>query len=220
MIFRAPNDSPAHLALRRCAPSTLQEPLRHFLWEINAHCDLIALYMVCQNIQSALAGAMQDWDAHLSEWQLDDWNPILEWIDANSPQVKKILGYYVSNIWQNGTLLPFRDPEWPQPAIDYLEFLHSLEIEYSDIWLGSYHELKRSRWRRRWIEVFEEKLHHRFEIHNVKSRFKRDKTDSKQSASTSKMLLIEPIVGREKPGKSTAFRFMMVMAAIYFGYEE
>ena len=141
-------------------------------------------------------------------------------VDANSPQVKKILGYYVSNIWQNGTLLPFRDPEWPQPAIDYLEFLHSLEIEYSDIWLGSYHELKRSRWRRRWIEVFEEKLHHRFEIHNVKSRFKRDKTDSKQSASTSKMLLIEPIVGREKPGKSTAFRFMMVMAAIYFGYEE
>jgi hypothetical protein len=97
VIFRAPNDSPAHLALRRCAPSTLQEPLRHFLWEINAHCDLIALYMVCQNIQSALAGAMQDWDAHLSEWQLDDWNPILEWInkDENRGNISRQVGNQV-----------------------------------------------------------------------------------------------------------------------------
>lgn len=138
-------------------------------------------------------------------------------VDADSEQVRKILGYYVSNIWQNGTLLPFRDPEWPQPAIDYVEFLHSLDIEDSDIWLGSYPESKRPRWRRRWIEVLEEKLHHRFAIKKLKCRFK---TDLKQSASTSKMLLIEPLVGGERRAKSTAFRFLMVMAAIYFGYEE
>lgn len=92
MIFRAPNDSPAHLALRSCAPPILQEPLRRFLWEINAHCDLVAFYMVCQNIQAALTCAMDEWNANLADWQLEDWDSVFNWINQNWQNISRQVG--------------------------------------------------------------------------------------------------------------------------------
>lgn len=164
---------------------------------------------------------------HLIPPRPDDVSDVQHLIDklkdvakADPKRLKRILGYYLNNTWQTGTLLPFRDPDSPQDAVDYVRFLLALDIEYDDIWLGSYHELKRSRWRRLWIEGLEKELHHRFLVHNLKWHFKQSDGESKQSQSTSKMLMIEPLVGKETKRNSSAFRFLMVMAAIYFGYQE
>ncbi len=84
----APNQSQAHLALRQCASSAALEPaLRRFLWEINAHWQLVALPIVADNVREMLELAQENWDLDLVDWGLESWPKVLDWIAENKSEL-------------------------------------------------------------------------------------------------------------------------------------
>ena len=89
MKFRSPNESPAHIRLRGLASLVgIEDPLRVFLYEINAHQDLRALILVCQNIREILEFAKSTWPDDPNVAKLDSWDAPLDWIKleaANLP---------------------------------------------------------------------------------------------------------------------------------------
>lgn len=89
----SPNQSDAHLALREYALSVGMEPaLRRFLWEINAHWDLVALPLLCENLQEILKLAQEEWEFDFSEWGIESWPDLLDWIVENKSDLSAEVG--------------------------------------------------------------------------------------------------------------------------------
>ena len=77
----APNQSNPHRTLRHFASSARMEPaLRRFLWEINAHWELVSLPLICRNIKEVLAAVQERWDLDLAEWGMTSWPDVIDWI--------------------------------------------------------------------------------------------------------------------------------------------
>jgi hypothetical protein len=90
---RAPSQSPAHIKLRQLAPPRLPSiVLRKFLWEINAHWKLVALPLVCHNLQQALSVAEQTWGMRLGDWGIESWPDVLGWIGENKANLVAEIG--------------------------------------------------------------------------------------------------------------------------------
>ncbi len=89
----APNQSNPHLTLRRFASSAHMEPaLRRFLWEINAHWELVSLPLICRNLKEMLPMVQESWGLDSDERGLASWPDIIDWIIENEIELTKELG--------------------------------------------------------------------------------------------------------------------------------
>jgi integrase len=127
-----------------------------------------------------------------------------------------VLGYYVNNLWLSWNMLPFRNPEAPDDAIRYKKFLNDLGIPDVQIRFVDFNPLKRSRFRSQWKKALNLTWRRRDQMATLKPPFRR-------SSASDRWCAIEPDFGRNPPEElsrgSDGFRFLMVMAAIRFGYE-
>jgi hypothetical protein len=89
----APNQSKSHRTLRRFASSARMEPaVRRFLWEINAHWELVSLPLICRNIKEVLAAAQEKWDLDLVEWGMTSWPDVIDWIIKKELEIARAKG--------------------------------------------------------------------------------------------------------------------------------
>jgi hypothetical protein len=105
VIPKAPNQSEEHIALRQCAPDpSIETALRRFLWQINAHWELISLPMVCNNVQEILDVFENAWDLDLELYGLDDWPEVLAWLQRDQLQLAEhIGGHFAAKFSGQGT---------------------------------------------------------------------------------------------------------------------
>ena len=82
--------SPAHVALRVALANAGQnvDTLREILAVINADCDLIAFAPTCENLVEMIRVIDSIWHVNPSDWGLDTWVPVLDWVVANRQQLK------------------------------------------------------------------------------------------------------------------------------------
>jgi hypothetical protein len=76
--------------------------LRRFFWLTNAHCDLIALPLVCRNTQKILATAEEEWDVSLDEWLIDDWGALQFVVEEKGRLQEAIGGKFDSGFDERG----------------------------------------------------------------------------------------------------------------------
>jgi hypothetical protein len=89
----APDQSAPHLTLRRFASSAGMEPaLRRFLWEINAHWELLSLPLICRNLKEMLTAVQETWDLDLDEWEMASWPEVIDWIIEDDLELRKEVG--------------------------------------------------------------------------------------------------------------------------------
>ena len=126
-----------------------------------------------------------------------------------------VLGYYVNNLWSTGNMLPFRDPDTPGDAICYKAFLSDLGIPDTQMRFGFFSSRKRCKFRAKWKQALNLTWRHRKRIEACKPPFRANSASDRWCA-------VEPDFRGNGPGKlsggSNGFRFLMVMAAIRFGY--
>ena len=131
-------------------------------------------------------------------------------------KIRTVLGYYVNNLWSTCNMLPFRNPETPDDARRYRNFLNHLGIRVDQIRFMFFHPLKRSRFRSQWKQALKLTWRHRDRMETLKPLFER-------SPASDRWFAIEPDFRGDGPGKlsggSNGFRFLMVMAAIRFGWD-
>jgi len=126
---------------------------------------------------------------------------------------RSVLGYYVNNIWSSENVLAFRDPKNPQSALDYLMFLKELEFGNpgkAPIHFVSFDVAKNSSARNDWQKA----------LGIVDSEW--DKVEKRDPVfepcdANRKWLSIGP---RLDSAEDRAYRFLMIMAAITFGFSE
>jgi hypothetical protein len=127
-----------------------------------------------------------------------------------------VLGYYVNNLWSTGNMLPFRDPDTPDDAISYKAFLSDLGIPDMQMRFGFFSSRKRCKFRAKWKQALNLTWRHRNRIETCKPPFRANSASDRWCA-------IEPDFRGNGPGElsgvSNGFRFLMVMAAIRFGYD-
>ncbi len=131
--------------------------------------------------------------------------------------IQRILGYYVTRIWQTSNLLPFHNPDCPEDALLYRTFLNNLDIKNHQIWFVFFDQRERSISRRKWKEALNLTWRNR-------QRIKMTIPPYKVSSASNRWLGIEPDFSSNESAKSSRgsaeFRFLMVMAAIRFGYTQ
>lgn len=89
----APKRSKEYLALLESAPDVVTRlALRRFLWQINAHWELISLPIVCQNVREMLDLAVNVWRFDLEKLGLSDWQEAIDWIHKNEIQLAEAIG--------------------------------------------------------------------------------------------------------------------------------
>jgi len=146
---------------------------------------------------------------------IQDWEG--RFVNIKSELLRSVLGYYVNNAWKTENILVFHDPVQPEDAIRYLAFLKAFEVEDNLLRLVVFKdkECKRSVSRRQWINALG--ITKRWE-----GTFGFRKPPFSESAASRRWLGIEFSFGSKLPGAGTqgqqGFRFLMVMAAIAFGY--
>ena len=133
-------------------------------------------------------------------------------------ETRRILGYYVHHIWKTENALMFNDPSQPEDAKRYRKFLAALGwTEKEQISFVSFDNPNYSPSRRAWGPVF-----------GINWRdIKKDAFDIrdppfKKSAASDRWIGLEPKFVDSSGNKlagSQGFRFLMVMAAIVFGYQ-
>ncbi len=129
--------------------------------------------------------------------------------------IQLVLGYYVRNVWRTSNVLPFRDPDKPEDAIRYRKFLNHLGIVDQAMWFIFFGRHAQSRSRRKWKDALQIKWRLRGRIRICEPPFK-------ESSASERWLGIEPDfrsdTSAKMQGGSDGFRFLLVMAAIRFGY--
>jgi integrase len=131
-------------------------------------------------------------------------------------KIGTVLGYYVNNVWSRLNMLLFRNPETPEDAVRYRTFLNHLGIGDVQIRFIDFNPLKRSRLRSQWKKALKLTWRHRDRMETLRPLFER-------SPASDRWFAIEPDFRGDGPGKlsggSNGFRFLMVMAAIRFGWD-
>jgi hypothetical protein len=137
-------------------------------------------------------------------------------IKVDPEATRKILGYYVNNVWRTRTFVLFRNAAEPEDAIRYLAFLRTLGIDKDRTGFLFFDVTRRSSSRSQWKKALGLSWRHRslIEIHHPPFKI---------SAASRRWLAIKPRLDAGAPGSESdqakGFRFLMVMAAIAFGYE-
>lgn len=139
--------------------------------------------------------------------------PVLLRLMADNPKgVVTVLGYFVHNAWKTEFFLLFRDPSAPEDAARYLKFLEGLGFTRDRVRFIFFDLSKRSSARMKWKEALGLNWRHRDLLEFRKPPFK-------ISAASKQWLAIEPRFDSDQSKNQRAFRFLMLMAAITFGYE-
>jgi hypothetical protein len=144
------------------------------------------------------------------------WLVIARLIEVDPADRRKILGYYVNNVWRTRTFVIFRNPAAPEDAIRYLKFLRALGIDKQHTRFLSFDVSQRSSSRSQWRKALGLSWRHASLIEFQKPPFK-------ISDASKRWLAIEPKFVADASGsvfdQAKGFHFLMVMAAIAFGYE-
>ena len=139
--------------------------------------------------------------------------PVLPQLVADDRKsVVTALAYYVNNAWKTEFFLIFRDPSAPEDAVRYLKFLEALGFTKDRVRFIFFDLSERSSARRKWKIALGLTWRHRNLMEFRKPPFK-------TSVASKQWLAIEPNFESDKPRSQRAFRFLMLMAAITFGYE-
>jgi hypothetical protein len=132
-----------------------------------------------------------------------------------SDTTKAVLGYYVNNLWLTRNMLPFRDPDMTDDAVRYLAFLSDLNIPVTKTRFGFFDHHERSISRSKWKRAFKLNWRHRDRIEPCESPYGANRSSDQWCA-------LEPDFRSSSSEESSkgadGFRFLMVMAAIRFGY--
>ncbi len=137
--------------------------------------------------------------------------------DTQPELLRSVLGYYVNHAWKTSNVLLFHDPTKPEDAVRYLCLLKALGAEDNLLRLVffKHQERKRSAFRRQWKNAL--KITWRW-----KGTIELRKAPFGESAASKRWLGIELSFGSKlqetRPKGADGFRFLMVMAAIAFGY--
>jgi hypothetical protein len=137
--------------------------------------------------------------------------PLMSCAQKRRPLTESVLRYYVNNIWSSENVLVFRNPADPQRALDYLRFLKELEFGNpgkAPIRLVSFDMAENSKTRDKW------KMALRLTDLEWEGVVKRDPLFAPCRANR-KWLSIGPDLGSPE---DEAYRFLMIMAAITFGF--
>ena len=70
----------------------MEPALRRFLWEINAHWELVSLPLLCENLREILKFAQDEWEIDLGEWGIESWPDLLDWITDNKSELSVEVG--------------------------------------------------------------------------------------------------------------------------------
>ena len=135
-------------------------------------------------------------------------------LSVSQPELmQKMLGYYANNVWRTETVLPFRDPEVPEDAVRYLKFLDALGISKKSIRFVFFSQAERSPFRSQWKKALglTWRDHGSIAVRNAPFG---------ESLASRKWIAIEPDLdfGDGESVRAKEFRFLMVMAAIAFGF--
>jgi integrase len=134
-----------------------------------------------------------------------------------SATTKAVFGYYINNLWLTRNMLPFRDPDMPDDAVRYLAFLHDLEIPVMKTRFGFFDHHERSTSRSKWKRAFKLTWRHRDRIETCEPPYG-------ANCSSDRWCGLEPDFrsssSEESSNGSNGFRFLMVVAAIRFGYAD
>lgn len=68
------------------------EPLRTFLWLINAHEQLISFPKICQNVLNIILVASEHWGFSEADFHVEGISPILKWITDNTSILSEVMG--------------------------------------------------------------------------------------------------------------------------------
>jgi Phage integrase family len=134
---------------------------------------------------------------------------------SDGEAMRSVLGYYVHHVWKTSNVPLFHNPARPEDAVRYQCFLRALGVEDSQLRLVFFGQRRKSAFRRQWKDAL-----------NITWRWKGTsdfwKPPYGESAASERWLGIEPVFGSQPHGTgqqgSNGFRFLMVMAAIAFGY--
>lgn len=138
-------------------------------------------------------------------------DPLMVCARQHSTLVKRVLTYYVNNIWSSENVLVFRNPKEPQSALDYLTFLKELGFGNpgkAPIRFVSFDDADVSETRNDWQKVLGiidaewDKVEKRgpvFESYRTNRRW----------------LSIGPHLDSDE---DEAYRFLMILAAIAYGF--
>jgi len=142
--------------------------------------------------------------------------PVLWRLAHDQPATTKaVLGYYVNNMWLTRNKLVFRDPDAPDDATRYLAFLEDLGFPITKIRFGFFDEHERSTSRATWKRAFKLSWRHKDRIETCEPLYGANRSRDRWCG-------LEPDFrssGSEESSKGAdGFRFLMVMAAIRFGY--
>ena len=124
---------------------------------------------------------------------------------------RTVFDYYVENAWSDRNHLPFKDPEAPVDARNFIQFLEALGIKKSRLDMLAYDPAERSRNLTAWRTALD--LPKGYPIRKIA-------TSSKTSIKARKWLAIKPIFNTDSAETTTedktsiAFRYLMVMGAI------
>lgn len=126
----------------------------------------------------------------------------------NQPDLcKSVFDYYIENAWNDRNHLPFKDPENPQPARDFIQFLAELGISKTSLQMLSYDPSERSRNTVAWKKTLQ--LPKDYPIRKIEA-------PGNTSVKSRKWIAIKPVfdTGVLDDSASIAFRYLMVMGAI------
>lgn len=134
---------------------------------------------------------------------------LIQMVEKERGKTFEVLDYYIHNAWKKRNELVFHNPDEPDMAIKYLEFLQSLGIQKKDIVFTVYTRNQRSSFTAKWRKQLA--LSKRVQIQRIAP------TNS-DSPATEQWLGIKPVFdishANEKQG-SYGFRYMMLMTNIY-----
>jgi hypothetical protein len=132
-------------------------------------------------------------------------------------KTRTVLGYYVNHLWLTCNLLLFRNPNKPNDARRYKDFLNDLGIPGDQVRLAFSDPRKRSGFRSKWKQALKLTWRHRDRIETVRPPFRTNSASDRRCAIEPDFRGNDP----EEPSRgSDGFRFLMVMAAIRFGCED
>jgi len=133
----------------------------------------------------------------------------------HSDTTKAVLGYYLNNLWRTRNMLPFRDPDNSDDATRYLTFLNDLGFPITKTRFGFFDEHERSTSRATWKRAFKLNWRHKDRIETCEPPYGANRSSDRWCG-------LEPdfrSANSEEGSKGAdGFRFLMVMAAIRFGY--
>jgi len=141
---------------------------------------------------------------------------MIEAFDQSPQLCATVFDYYLKNAWNTRNELIFKDPDEPEYAKQFLQFLKALGLKSNEVNFVSFDNSKRSRPLAKW----KSQLGISWRISISKSR-----PPNKQNALSANWLGIKPVfkLGQkhrsnvdETPQGSIAFRYLMIMGAIVF----